>query len=213
MKNNFKIRCSAIGDIMTNAKKEGELSKTAITYLETWAKEQIYGRRKEIKGKQLDKGIVQEFEAIELLSCAFPEWPLLIKNEQRFEDEFMTGTPDLILPDEIIDIKCPWDCFSYPLFEQDCPEKNYYWQLQGYMNLTGKRKAKLIYCLMDTPEELVEKEVRFNPEDEAKIRAYHSYKGIPDKYRIKIFDVYRSDEDIERIKERVKECRLYISEL
>ena len=38
----FKIRCSAIGKIMTNPRSKTEtLSKTTKTYLEEWSKEQI----------------------------------------------------------------------------------------------------------------------------------------------------------------------------
>ena len=37
----FKIRCSAIGQIMTNSRKKGELSKTTQSYLDLWIKEKI----------------------------------------------------------------------------------------------------------------------------------------------------------------------------
>ena len=53
----FKIRCSAIGKIMTNARSKTEtLSKTTKTYLEEWSKEQIYKRKKEVFSKYIDKG-------------------------------------------------------------------------------------------------------------------------------------------------------------
>ena len=32
----FKIRASAVGKIMTNAKKKGELSKTTLSYVDEW---------------------------------------------------------------------------------------------------------------------------------------------------------------------------------
>lgn len=214
MNANFRIRCSQIGKIMTEARSKSEpLSKTTIAYLEEWAKEQIYQRKKVIVSKYIDKGLAVENDAIEYLSVTFPDLPLLIKNEKYFEDEWMTGTPDLILSDHIIDIKSSWDCFTFPLFEQDLPEKDYYWQMQGYMHLTGRKKSKVIYILMDTPEEIVDKEVRFDPDNEEEIRARHSYKSIPAKYRIKEFTVYRNQEDIEKIKARVEECRKYIETL
>jgi len=211
---NFKIRCSAIGQIMTEPRSKSEtLSKTCMTYLEEWAKEQIYKRKKIIVSKYMEKGLAVEDDAIEYISISFPDYPLMLKNEQFFEDEFKTGTPDIILEDEIIDIKSSWDCFTYPLFEHDLPEQNYYWQMQGYMSLTGKKKSKVIYVLMDTPEELVDKEVRFDPEHEAEIMDRHTYKNIPSKYRIKEFAVYRNDQDIERINQRVLQCREYIKNL
>ena len=210
----FKIRCSAIGQIMTNPRSKTDLlSQTTITYVEDWLKEQIYGRRIHIESKYLDKGIQCEDAAIDFVSVYFPGLPLLIKNEKNFESDYLTGTPDLILQDEIIDIKCPWDSFTFPLFEKELPEKNYYWQLQGYMDLIGLAKARVIYVLVDTPLEMVEKEIRFNPAREDEIIAYHSYSNIPDKYRIKCFDVIRNDQDIEAIKQRVIDCRNYLKSI
>ena len=210
----FKIRCSAIGQIMTNPRSKTDLlSQTTITYCEDWLKDQIYDRRKVIESKYMDKGTIMEGEAIEFVSAYFPDLPLLIKNEKNFESDFMTGTPDLILSDSVIDIKCPWDAYTFPLFENELPEKNYYWQLQGYMNLTGISKGQIIYVLMDTPLEMIEKEIRFKPDKEDEIIKYHSYGNIPDKYRIKCFEVLRNDQDIEAIKQRVKDCRNYINSI
>jgi hypothetical protein len=221
MKHNFKIRCSAIGQIMTDPRSKSDLlSKTTITYLETWAKEQIYGRQKEIKTKYMDKGNLMEDEAIEFVSERL-KLGMLFKNEQQFEDEHLTGTPDIILPDTIIDIKCSWDCFTFPLFDQDLPEKDYYWQMQGYMALTGKQQSKVIYCLMDTPDEIIEREMRsyfwgqdeIDESDEIKFIANHKYSTINPKYRIKEFNVYRNNEDIQRIYNKVNECKTFIETL
>jgi hypothetical protein len=216
----FKIRCSAIGSIMTNGKKAGELSKTTQSYLDEWAKSQIYGKRKEIKSKYFDKGLQMEDAAIDFLSSQ-DRFGLMIKNEDYFENDFMTGTPDVILKDEIIDTKCSWDCFSFPLFDSDLPESNYFWQMQGYMALCDKPKARVIYCLMNTPEPIIEREIKsfFWDKDEidtdiiAEIRAKHSYDLTPLKFRIKEFAVYRDEESIERIKTRVIECREYLTKL
>lgn len=209
---NFKIRCSAIGHIMTDGRSSG-LSKTTISYLDDWAKEQIYGRRKKIDSKYIEKGIIMEDAAIDFVSESYPEMPFLLKNKTDYKNEYMTGTPDIIIPGEIIDIKCSWDCFTFPLFEQDIPEKNYYWQMQGYMTLVGRDRARVIYCLMDTPQEIVDREIRFNPDAEVEIIQYHSYRKIPVKYRIKEFLIYRNNEDIARIETRVQECREYITKL
>jgi hypothetical protein len=210
----FKIRCSAIGQIMTEPRSKSELlSKTTITYIEEWMKEQIYGRRKRTESKYMDKGILMEDEAIEFVSSYYPEMPLLIKNEKNFASEYMTGTPDITFSDEVIDIKCSWDCFTFPLFEKELPEKNYYWQLQGYFHLTGASRGRIIYVLTNTPDSIVEKEISYSPDREDEIIAYHNYRNIPDKYKVKSFDVLRNDEDIERIKQRVIECRNYINQL
>jgi len=220
MKHNFKIRCSEIGQIMTEARSKTEpLSKTTQSYLQLWAKEQIYGRRKDITTKYMEKGIECELESIQFVAKhIYPKW-LLLKNDQFFEDEHMTGTPDLLIENKVIDIKNSWDFSTFPLFEQE-PDKNYYWQLQGYMSLTDKTEAEVIYTLMNTPEEIVDQEINraiykgdWNEEIEQEIRAYHNYDSIPVKYRIKSFQIYRNQEDIDRIKSRVEECRNYLNSL
>ena len=144
---------------MTNPRSKTDLlSQTTITDVEDWLKSEIYGKVKTIESKYFDKGNLCEGDAIEFVSMYFPDLPLLIKNEKNYESDYITGTPDLILSDEIIDIKCPWDAYTFPLFETELPEKNYYWQLQAYMSLTGITKGRIIYVLMDTPLELIEKE-------------------------------------------------------
>ena len=100
----FKCRASAAGKLATNPRAKTEvLSETTKTFAKEWLIEQIYGYRKEIKSKYLDKGNQLEDvgidKAIEWLDLKF-----VLKNEKHFEDEFFTGTPDLILEDEIIEL-------------------------------------------------------------------------------------------------------------
>lgn len=192
----FKIRCSAIGQIMANSRTKGQLSKTALTYVDQWLKEQIYNRRKDIYSKYLEKGLTVEDESIEFIANNL-DYGFLVKNEEYFENDFLTGTPDVIIKDEVIDLKNSWDCFTFPLLANNLPNKDYFYQLQGYMALTGKPKAKLIYTLMSTPEDL----------------GNDNYDDIDAKYRIKVFEVERDEEVIAKIKERVEEIRQYISKL
>ena len=196
----FKIRASASGKLMTRPRSKSEvLSKTTKSYLQEWTKEQIYGVRKSIKSKYLDKGNQVEDDAINYAS-AEKGWLFAEKNEEYFEDEFFCGTPDVILDDKIIDIKSSWDCFSFPLFYNSIPNKDYYYQLQTYMYLTGKTKAQLVYVLMNTPDELTFEES-------------FDYTEINSKYRIKIFDIDYDKEVIEELKTKVIESREYIKTL
>jgi hypothetical protein len=195
----FKIRCSAIGQIMTNPRSKTEnLSETTKTYCQNWVKEQIYGIEKQIKSKYLTKGIDVEHESIDYYADHIGEG-FLLKNLDHFESDFLTGTPDLILPNLVIDIKSSWDCFTFPLFETDL-DKNYYAQIQGYMHLTGKKMGRLVYVLMNTPDEL--------EWDEAA-----DYSNIAAEYRIKEFDIDYDPAFIEKVEVRVLECRNYINEI
>jgi len=200
MEKQFKIRASAAGKIMTSPRSKSEtLSETTKTYLQEWLKEQIYGVRKEIQTKYMTKGTVLEDEAID--RCV--QWtniPFVLKNEKNFDDDFFTGTPDIITPEYVVDIKTSWDCFTFPLFDTEIPTKDYYYQLQVYMHLTGLKRAKLVYILLNTPEFI-------------QWETPHDYEGLDPKYRHKVFDIDYSPEVIETLQSRVEECRNYINTL
>jgi len=219
----FKIRCSQIGKIMTQPRTKSDLiSKTTQTYLEQWIKEQVYKRQKDFSSKYTEKGIEMEDKSIEFLSQHL-DIGMIFKNEQSFGDEFMTGTPDIVLTDCVIDVKNSWDCFTFPLLDTECPNSDYYWQLQGYMALTGKQNAKLVYTLMDSPQRLIDDEIRRQGwkmgfidipiEFEQEIYRRMLYDDIPDSLKIKVFDIPRNDEDIAKIYAQVEVCRQYIKSI
>ena len=196
----FKLRASQAGLFMVNPKGKGEkLSAGAKSYLEDWAKEQIYGVKKEFSSRQTDKGNIVEQASID----AVIEWldlPFFVKNEEHFEDEYFQGTPDGLPVGLVIDMKNSWNCFTFPLFEKKIPTKGYEGQLQVYMHLTGRKKAKLIYALMDTPSDLA---------DAGEI----SYEHLPIDKRCKYFDLVYDRELIETLQERVIAAREYLREL
>ena len=208
----FKIRCSAIGQIMTNSRTKGQLSKTAQSYVETWIKEQIYKRRKVVTTKYMDKGNMVENESISFAGRVLNAD--IIKNEQRYENELLIGTPDVITEDYVIDVKNSWDCFTFPLFYENVPNKDYYYQAQGYMALTGLSHYKLIYTLLDTPDSLIEREFKYASElDFDSFAKDYRYNEIDEAYRIRIFEIERDDDVIDAINGRVIECREYINNL
>lgn len=195
----FKIRASAVSQIMTNPRSKSEtISQTCKSYLDQWVKEHIYSTRKSISSKYLTKGIDVEDLAIEYYAEE-RELGFVLKNIEHFENEFMTGTPDLLLTDSVLEFKSSWDCFTFPLFDVE-PDKGYVMQSQIYMHLTGRKKAKLIYTLQNTPDELVWDD----PVD---------YSGLASKFRIKEFDIELDPEFIKSVEIRVLECRNYINQL
>jgi len=196
----FKLRASAGGKLATNPRSKSELlSETTKTYIKEWLTEQIYGVKKEITSKYLTKGIELEYEAIEYL-VANSDLPFFLKNDERFEDEYFCGTPDIVTDEFIIDIKCSWDCFTFPLFESEIPNKDYFYQLQIYMHLTGVKKAKLVYVLMNTPQEL-------------SYELVHDYSGVEASKRIKTFEFDYDENVINDLIEKVKISRNYIKQL
>jgi hypothetical protein len=213
----FKIRASAASQIMTNGRSKDSMGQTCITYLENWVKEQIYQKRKELTTPAIMKGTLQEDSAIELLS---QKHGFMVKNEQHFEDEYFTGTPDIIT-DIVRDTKCSQDCFTFPLFETEL-KKDYYWQMQVYLHLTNKSKASVDYVLVNAPEYQIEREARMRAlkygieeVDEDfynEVKDSMSYDDTPLDFRIKSFEVDYDINAIEALINRVNECRNYINQ-
>lgn len=183
---------------LIHKKENPKLGETCISYLQQWVKEQIYGVKKEIKSKYLTKGLDVEDIAIDYYSEE-KGLGFVLKNDQYFKNDFCHGTPDLIYNDIVYDFKSSWDCFTFPLFDTE-PDKLYWMQLQIYMHLTHLKKAKLVYTLQNTPDELEWDE----PKD---------YSELSSKYRIKEFDIEYNDEFIKSVENRVLLCREYIKEL
>ena len=208
---------------MTSPRSKNEiLSQTAKTYVEEQVLLAKYGIRKTFSSRYTDKGNLVEDESIRIASEAL-ELGFLIKNDEHFSNEWLTGTPDVNTDDLLLDVKSSWDATTFPFFATEIPTKDYYYQLQGYMELTGKTEALLVYCLVNTPEDMVQDEIRrahwnANLLEESldlidEVQKRHNFDHIPDNRRVKVFEVERDDEVIEQIKERVELCREYYETL
>lgn len=147
------IRCSSLPKIMTSPRSKSEvLSETAKSYIKQMAKEDFLGYSSELSNKYLEKGIQCESQSIELLnSVLFTSYD---KNAERRSNDFLTGEPDIITEDLIIDIKTSWSLDTFPMLVEDVNLKDYEMQLRGYMMLFNVDKAMLAYCMVDTPEHL-----------------------------------------------------------
>lgn len=261
----FKIRCSAIGDIMAghigltdtqeaklqtllfkaspltalqaieladlqHKKANPELPKGVQTYCLGWIKEQLYQRKKEISSKYTQKGNEVEADSIKFIGkwLDYDEFDLetgqFDKNETFFENDYLTGTPDVLPTNStlVVDAKNPWDFMTFPYLDDVLPEIKYWWQGQGYMDLTGRKEYIVAYTLSNTPENIIESEMRkyayangLDPEEMDYSEWYDrmSYNDIPDILKIKIFPFERDDEAIKRIHERVILCRKFIASI
>lgn len=197
----FKLRASAAGKLMTNARNKSELlSETTKSYLQEWQKERVYGIKNIISNKYLNKGIMMEDVAIDK-AIEWLDLPFAIKNEEHFDNDYFTGTPDLIVDGVVYDIKNSWSCFTFPLFDTEIPNKDYFYQLQVYMHLTGCKRAGLVYVLLNTPEELLGYE------------SIHNYDHLESKYRIKTFFIDYDPAVIEELQTRVQNARNYLETL
>ena len=228
--NETHIRASSVGYLMTEPvtkadKEAGLLSKTAQKHLLDVYIAEKYGRKKDIQTKQMKKGIEVEQESIDLLSM-YLKMPFN-KNEQRFTNDFISGSPDIIDNDRIIDIKSSYDLWTFIGNIPDKLDNLYYWQMQSYMWLTGTKSAVIAYCLVNTPENIIEQEKYYllkkmdvateeNPEyvkEAMKIEFNMSFDDIAMEERILMFHVSRNEDDILRIQQKVEKAREFLREL
>jgi hypothetical protein len=208
---------------MTDPRTKSEtLSETAKSYIQDLFKERELGIYKEFSSRYTDKGLEMEDEAIQFASEVL-NWDFVVKNEVRFNNEWLTGEPDINTDNLLADIKCSWSGSTFPLFDETLKNKDYYYQLQGYMMLTGHDTSELVYCLMNTPHQIVEDEVRrqhwkLNLIDEdlevrQAVQEMHNFDQIPNNLRVKRFIVQKDEAAQEKIKERVEVAREYYNQL
>ena len=229
--NEILFRCSSLGYIMTESRSKSELiSETAKTHLVDKYVSAKYGRETDIWNKYVEKGLAVEEDSITLFSRVKKEY--FKKNEQTISNEFISGTPDLFTgasineAELILDIKSSWDIFTFFRTTQDKLNKMYYWQLQGYMALTGAQSARLVYCLVNTPDNIIYNELNklkwnmavINPDTDplyqeaaSKLEKLAKYDDVPMVERVNEIIIERNDADIERIYERVKQCREWMN--
>lgn len=229
----IKIRCSSLGYIMSDprekaAREKGELSETCKGHLADIMVRIKYDRQTDIQTKYTIKGNLVEEDSITLYSRLTKRF--YAKNEERISNEWIAGTPDLYEGDSIDkativhDMKSSWDIFTFFRNHEGKLNTQYYYQLMGYMALTGAKKAHLAYCLINTPLAMLYDEKRRlfyrmgvateeNPEyleacDE--LEKNLTYDDIPLAERCIIMKIDRDEEVIQRIYKRVEACRAYM---
>lgn len=206
---NFKMRCSALHNIMTMpraVKDRGELSQGGKTYIRNLAKQTVFGYYPEINSKYMDKGTAVEDDSIDLLNSV--QFTNYVKNSERFNsDNGLTGEPDLITDTHIIDIKSAWNIDTFPVFQdeaQDYVKKSGYdWQCKAYCMLTGRVNWSVAICLVDTPDELISQWDQMD---------LHKVQHIDPVKRVRIVSGELTQDDVEMIDDRLKVAREYFDE-
>lgn len=221
---------------LEKVKDDEILSETCKSYLIQSYVLSKYGRVREVTTKQMVKGTITEDDAIALFSAL--EGKEYKKNTDRVHNGLICGTPDLFIgeelanSDEIVDIKSCWDIFTFlknvDELEnvEDQRSVSYYWQIQGYMALTGAKIGTLAFCLVNTPDSIIEGE-KYNllrrmdvateeaPEYKAelqKLLANRKFDDIPFSERLLTYSIDRNEDDIAAIYKRVEKCREFLAE-
>lgn len=198
----FRIRCSSLSKIMTEPKSKDEvLSVGAKTYVEDLASEFVYGYVKTFNSKECDKGLIVEDPSIALLNEVL--FTSYVKNTERKTNDWLTGECDIDTGEKIIDIKSPWSLATFPATVRAGRDKDYEWQLRGYMMLWNRDLAEIAYCMVTTPDELI----RFEPTD------IHYVDHIDPTLRVTRVPYVRDLVLEDKIKVKVDACRKYFAEV
>ena len=211
-------------DKLIDKRDNPELPKGAKSYCKTWLKKSLFGFSENWKSVVIDKGLAVEVDGINLVAEVY-QLGELSKNEDWFQNDFCKGTPDVIDTETVRDIKCSWDIFTYPMFDDELPKKEYWWQLQGYMWLLGIKKASLDYVLIDTPMPLVLLDLKklyfqsggvaddWTPDRYEAMYPNYRFDNVPKEMRVKSFTFNYEPWIEEQISYRVDLCRKYIATL
>jgi hypothetical protein len=208
--NDFRIRCSAIGKLMTEptaaAAKAGEvLSVGAKTAIRELLAQDLFGVEFEVSSKPMEKGIECEPAAIELLNRV--RGLALTKNTERRTNAYITGECDLYDAPRRAgrDLKCAWSVATFPICPEDIASTQrtlYEWQMRGYMWLWDADEWHVDYCLVDTPDRLI----GFEP------ITLHVVSHIPEHMRVTTWTVKRDRAKEDQMAAKVRAARDYYAE-
>jgi len=184
---------------MTASRTKSEvLSETTKSYIRGVAKQDFYGYNVELNNKYINKGNLQENDSIALFnSVMFSNYS---KNTERLNNEWLTGEADIVLNDQIIDIKTSWSLETFPATSEEGVNKDYEWQLRAYMMLYDKNYAALCYCMVSTHPSLL---------NEWENLSLHQVDHIAPEKRITTLSFERDLELEEEIKVRLHHCTEY----
>lgn len=233
------FRCHNWGGLMTDPKRNkdkeaGKLSATARKLCSQRHIELKHDRRKFMSNKYIEKGLMVEEDALTLLSRTRKIF--LKKNEERLSNDFITGIPDtyegesIYKADIIHDVKASYDIWTFDASRSEDAEDAkaaYFWQGQGYMDLTGAKEFHLHHCLINTPDLIINKEKQrlmwnMGVIDDMASPLYQAacdhidresnFDNIPMEERIHTIVIPRDDEAIKFGHERVVKAREFIRE-
>jgi hypothetical protein len=215
----YKFHPSMLPRLMTSSRSKSDpLSETCKSALNEIFAEVVYGRiNLDKENKYTRKGVECESDSLELLKVT--NNITVFKNKKTLENDLLVGTPDVISP-ELRDVKTSWNFLTYLAVTEDKARKDYYYQMLGYMMLTGKQKAILNYCLVNTPEitmndELYRLSFKFPEinESEEKAEKYKKqfiFDDIPAVKRVKEYTFEYNQEDADKVVEKLLLCREYL---
>jgi hypothetical protein len=187
---------------LLQAAKDKSLSAGAKTFIESLAKEYVYGFHEVVSTKYMEKGLLVEDQAIALYNAVF--FTDYRKNTARLTDAYITGECDIIVPGvKGIDIKSSWSKATFPATAAAGADKLYEWQMRGYMRLWDVPEWEVAYCLVNTPDELI----RYEQAD------LHYVDNVDECLRVTLVRYQRDLELEAKIVAKVEAARRYLDHI
>ncbi|WP_347216653.1 lambda exonuclease family protein [Chryseobacterium sp.] len=184
-----KFTSSELGRLMTYENDIHELPKGALTYIEEKALEIMTDGRSvnQFTNESMERGNEKEIEAIEVFEKKFGVKCYATGSDQEFIQlsSYFGGTPDgLIDDDDMAEVKCPNSkTHLFRINNIRCQEsfkkheKGYYWQIQGNLMASGRKRCFFI----DYDDRFVNEELQ-----------------------LFVIEIHRNEEDIQKAKIRLE---------
>lgn len=203
------------------------LSKTTISALIRQYGWLVYNKKVAQKGDALSflkKGTDMEGEAVELLSKIDSESYVL--QTETISNEYLVGRCDIITKDKVIDTKISWNVNSFLKSRTTPLTAKYWYQMQGYMELYNVSEAEVVFLLLNTPPELIEREKvklvnRFMMGeidrekyelDLSNIESAFTYSNLPIKRRYFRYKIKRESQIFDLVYRKVEKARNWMQE-
>jgi len=142
-------------DLGKKKTEKPKLSTTAQNELKKMHTGLVYNRSKLIQTLAMEKGIIAEDKSISLDAYAVDK--LLIKNRERRKNDWFNGECDNA-QGIIREYKSSWDFETFPLHKDEA-RKDYEYQGNCYMDLWDLDVCEVVHCLVDTPAEIIKKDL------------------------------------------------------
>lgn len=194
-------------DVLSEGCKNYLVNLYAWIKYKKWTAPENSGYNKNVKGTSVEGLSIEMVNRLDGTNYS--------KNEEKFTNDYLIGCPDIVDAERkmVVDVKSSWNIESFLSNVNKELSKNYWWQMQGYMALLDFQKAEVNFCLVTTPEHIIQSEIdkrageNYSAEE---IRDNLTFDDIPESERRLRFVVERDDEAIEKLYKRIRKCREYL---
>jgi hypothetical protein len=189
----------------------------------------VYNKKTAAKGDPLSflkKGTDMEQEAVDFLSKIDKQDYKLVT--ETIENNYLVGRCDIFCPDKdkIIDTKISWNVNAYLKARTAGISPKHWYQMQGYMELYNVNHAEVVFLLLNTPSELIEREkikivnqFMIGAIDREKyeidlenIESAFTYNNVAMKKRYFKYKVKREPQIFEKVYNKVEKAREWFAE-